>query len=55
MLQRLLIDDLRAWRREPTRKPLLLDGARQVGKTWRRIEPAVSNQCDTASGMPPTK
>ncbi len=34
MLQRLLIDDLRAWRREPTRKPLLLDGARQVGKTW---------------------
>ena len=34
MLQRLLLDDLQAWRREPVRKPLLLDGARQVGKTW---------------------
>ncbi len=34
MLQRLLIDDLRAWRRERPRKPLLVDGARQVGKTW---------------------
>ena len=33
MLQRLLLDDLQAWRREPVRKPLLLDGARQVGKT----------------------
>ena len=34
MLQRLLVDDLQAWRREPARKPLLIDGARQVGKTW---------------------
>ena len=34
MLQRLLIDELLEWKRQPARKPLLLDGARQVGKTW---------------------
>ena len=34
MLRRLLFDDLVEWKREPARKPLLLDGARQVGKTW---------------------
>ena len=34
MLPRLLLDDLLQWKREPARKPLLLDGARQVGKTW---------------------
>ena len=34
MLQRLSIDELLGWKREPARKPLLLDGARQVGKTW---------------------
>ena len=34
MLQRRLVGDLLAWRREPVRKPLLLDGVRQVGKTW---------------------
>ena len=34
MLQRLLLDELLAWKRDPVRKPLLLDGARQVGKTW---------------------
>ena len=33
MLRRLLIDDLLEWKRQPARKPLLLDGARQVGKT----------------------
>jgi len=26
-------DDLRAWKQAPTRKPMLLDGARQTGKT----------------------
>ena len=34
MLQRLLIDDLLEWKRQPVRKPLLLDGVRQVGKTY---------------------
>ena len=34
MLPRLLLDELQEWRREPARKPLLLDGAGQVGKTW---------------------
>ena len=33
MLQRLVVDDLLEWKRQPVRKPLLLDGARQVGKT----------------------
>ena len=33
MLQRLLVEDLLEWKRQPVRKPLLLDGARQVGKT----------------------
>ena len=32
-MERLLYDDLLAWKREPQRKPLLLDGARQTGKT----------------------
>lgn len=34
MLQRLLYADLLAWKLQPKRKPLLLDGARQVGKSW---------------------
>ena len=33
MLPRLRINDLLRWKRLPRRKPLLLDGARQVGKT----------------------
>ena len=32
-MDRLLYDDLLAWKREPTRKPVLIDGARQTGKT----------------------
>ena len=28
------IDDLIKWRNSNTRKPLILRGARQVGKTW---------------------
>ncbi len=34
MLERLLYADLLNWRLKPERKPVLLDGARQVGKTW---------------------
>ena len=33
-MRRLITDDLIAWRDAPGRQPLLLRGARQVGKTW---------------------
>ena len=33
-MKRWLIEDMRKWKRHPRRKPLLLMGARQVGKTW---------------------
>ncbi len=33
-MDRRLMEDLKAWAQSPTRKPLLLMGARQVGKTW---------------------
>ena len=29
-----LMDRLVAWKDSPRRKPLILNGARQVGKTW---------------------
>ena len=31
---RYAIDQLKAWKHQPNRKPLILQGARQVGKTW---------------------
>ena len=33
-MRRTLMDDLVAWKDSPRRKPLILNGARQVGKTW---------------------
>ena len=33
-MKRLLIDDLIAWKNKKNRLPLILKGARQVGKTW---------------------
>ena len=33
-MQRLLMDELVNWKNKPNRKPLILKGARQVGKTW---------------------
>lgn len=33
-LQRTLMHNLEAWKQRPDRKPLLLRGARQTGKTW---------------------
>lgn len=33
-MERLLINDLLKWKQNPRRKPLILEGARQVGKTW---------------------
>lgn len=33
-MQRLLLEQLKAWQVDESRKPLVLRGARQVGKTW---------------------
>lgn len=33
-MERLALDDLLAWKNSPYRKPLILKGVRQVGKTW---------------------
>lgn len=33
-MKRFLMDELVKWKNSPKRKPLLLQGARQVGKTW---------------------
>ena len=33
-MKRLLINELEKWKAKPDRKPLILRGARQVGKTW---------------------
>ena len=33
-MQRFLMDDLITWKNKTNRKPLILKGARQVGKTW---------------------
>ena len=33
-MQRLLMDELLQWKQKENRKPLVLKGARQVGKTW---------------------
>ena len=37
-MKRWCIDELIAWKNTPRRKPLLLLGARQVGKTWLACE-----------------
>lgn len=33
-MERLLLEELKKWKEKPGRKPLVLQGARQVGKTW---------------------
>ena len=33
-MHRNAFNDLVAWKSDPDRKPLILKGARQVGKTW---------------------
>lgn len=33
-MKRFLMRDLEQWKQSPRRRPLLLEGARQVGKTW---------------------
>ncbi len=33
-MKRIIIDKLQEWKTKPNRKPLIIQGARQVGKTW---------------------
>ena len=33
-MERTILQQLKAWKIRPDRKPLILNGARQVGKTW---------------------
>lgn len=33
-MYRLAIKKLFGWKEKPNRKPLIIEGARQVGKTW---------------------
>ena len=37
-MKRLVIDSLVKWKNSPDRKPMVLKGARQVGKTWIMLE-----------------
>jgi len=34
LLERLIIKELTKWKESPYRKPLIVKGIRQVGKTW---------------------
>ena len=34
VMKRFILDDLRKWKDSKRRKPLIVKGARQVGKTW---------------------
>ena len=34
VMERILIEELLKWKEKSDRKPLILRGARQVGKTW---------------------
>ena len=36
-MRRKIMDKLEAWRTSPCRKPLILQGARQVGKTYSML------------------
>lgn len=33
-MYRYAIEDLKKWKNKKSRKPLVIEGARQVGKTW---------------------
>lgn len=37
-MKRFILDELQKWRESKYRKPLILRGARQVGKTWAMKE-----------------
>ena len=34
LMYRYKIEELKKWKESPTRKPMIIRGARQVGKTW---------------------
>lgn len=44
-MKRLIEKELQAWKDSPRRKPLIIRGARQVGKTWL-VENRLANQFD---------
>ncbi len=46
-MKRTLMESLVAWKNKPERMPLILYGARQVGKTWLIKEFGVRNFDDT--------
>ncbi len=53
-MQRVVIEEIKRWSVKPDRKPLILNGARQVGKTWllqevgqKLFESFVYINCDT--------
>lgn len=37
ILERDILQQLAAWKTKENRKPLIVQGARQIGKTWARI------------------
>jgi predicted AAA+ superfamily ATPase len=37
-MRRTIIEQLLQWKQNPSRKPLILHGARQVGKTWAILD-----------------
>jgi uncharacterized protein len=47
-MERLILNDLRRWKESARRKPLILRGARQVGKTWALKELGRLNYHNTA-------
>jgi predicted AAA+ superfamily ATPase len=47
-IERKAIETLKAWRNRKSHKPLILQGARQVGKTWLLKEFGKSNFDDVA-------
>jgi predicted AAA+ superfamily ATPase len=43
-MERLIIEKLVNWKESKYRKPLIIQGIRQVGKTWAMIELALYEQ-----------
>lgn len=47
-MYRYAIEELKNWKNNPNRKPMILEGARQVGKTWLMKEFGTTAYADTA-------
>ena len=43
-MERLILNKLLEWKNSPYRKPLILKGVRQVGKTWILKEPCTHSR-----------